>query len=356
MGEYNSMNLEFENLRWLLPLLAAVVLCGAAGAYGVWQKRRALRRFAPGPLLAQLAPRRGWIGLVVRLKLVLLALAGIGAALLGPRWGERKQEVFRRGIDVMVVLDVSRSMLARDIAPNRLDRAKASIRDDLLPMLGGDRIGLIAFAGLPVVKCPLTTDYGFLRLALDDISPESVPKGGTMIGDALRAAGEGFDNTIDSHRVVLLITDGEDQGSFPVEAAHKLWDEHKIPVIALALGDERDGARIPAGARGEEYVKYKGETVWSRANFDELRKVADVSDLKAFIAVGTKNFDLGDIYRQRIAPGMHARDASENENQPLPAQYQWFAAAALACLLIESFLREGRGAGAVLALRRREAA
>lgn len=348
------MNLEFDNLRWLLYLVAGVILVAGIGVYGVWQRRRSLRRFATPNLLDRLAPRRSWTAPLVRLSLVVLALTGIGAALLGPRWGERQQQVFRRGIDVMVVLDVSRSMLARDIAPNRLERAKTSVRDDLLPMLGGDRIGLIAFAGLALVKSPLTSDYGFFRLALDDISTESVPKGGTLIGDALRKAGESFDNALDSHKVVLLITDGEDQESYPVEAARKLWEERKIPVIAVALGDERDGARIPSAQRGEEYVKYKGETVWSRANFDDLRKIADMSDLKAFVPVGTKNFDLGDIYRQRIAPGMHARDTTENERQPLPAQYQWFAAAGLACLLFESFLREGRGAAAVLGIARQK--
>src|SRR5262249_42027197 len=156
-GAYNNtMNLEFDHLRWLLYLVAAVIACGVIGFYGLWQRRRAVRRFASPGVIGRLAPRQTWTGSLARLTLVVLSLGGIGAALLGPCWGERQQQVFRRGIDVMVVLDVSRSMLARDIAPNRLERAKTSIRDDLLPMLGGDRVGLIAFAGVPAIKCPLT--------------------------------------------------------------------------------------------------------------------------------------------------------------------------------------------------------
>ena len=114
---------------------------------------------------------RTMIRAVTAVVLVLLT-----AAIIHPRWGEAEQQVASRGVDVMVCLDVSRSMLARDIAPNRLERAKVALRDDLLPTLAGDRVGLIAFAGVPRLKCPLTNDYGFFRLALDDIDTSSAPR------------------------------------------------------------------------------------------------------------------------------------------------------------------------------------
>jgi Ca-activated chloride channel family protein len=234
-------------------------------------------------------------------------------------------------------------MLARDIAPNRLERAKISLSDDLLPALGGDRVGLIAFAGAASLKCPLTSDYGFFRLTLDEISTRSAPRGGTLIGGAIRKAGEAFSDDLGNYKIILLITDGEDQESFPVEAARAVWADRQIPIVAVALGDPREGARIPVETgSGEGYLEHRGEVVWSKADFTQLRQVAEVSDLKAFIPVGTRNFDLGEIYRERIVPAIDFQRREETEQIARPSQYHPFAAAALALLLIESFLRDGR--------------
>ena len=336
MGE-----LKFDDLRWLY-LLWVVLLVAAAGLYGIWQRRRALHLFAAPALLGRLTQPVGWPRALLRLVLVVLCLTTLVAASIGPRWGEREQTVIRRGIDVLVLLDVSRSMLARDIAPNRLERAKISLRDDLLPVLGGDRIGLITFAGVPSLACPLTHDYGFFRLALDDVGVHSSPQGGTLIGDAIRKAKEAFHSSLDTHKVVLLITDGEDHDSYPLEAAQSLWNDLKVPIVAVALGDEREGARIPLRTeRGEEYLKYRDEVVWSRADFDTLRRIAAVSDLNAFVPVGTKNFDLGEIYRQIIVPAIEYQERAETERVPLPARQHIFAVIALVLLLADSLLRDG---------------
>ena len=255
----------------------------------------------------------------------------------------------RRNIDVIVLLDVSRSMLARDIAPNRLDRAKLSIRDDLLPALGGDRIGLITFAGAATLACPLTNDYGFFRLALDDVNTESAPRGGTLIGDALRKAVRCFPDKLGTHKVILLITDGEDHESFPIEAAGAIWKDHGIPVVAVAIGDEREGARVPVKtSRGETYLEHEGEVVWSKANFDDLRMVAQAGGgsvfaqvgRQNFVPVGTKNFDLGEVYRDVVLPAIDAQERLESETIPLPPRAHVFAAVAFVLLLIDSMLRD----------------
>lgn len=334
-------NLAFDDLRWLNLLWAALAVA-LLGAWGVWQRRRALRLFASLRLLPRLTPGVSWVRGGVRLALVTCALLAIAAAAIGPRWGEREQRVGTRGIDVMILLDVSKSMLARDLRPNRLERAKLAIRDDLLPALAGDRVGLIAFAGNAVMKCPLTSDYGFFRLALDDATVNSVARGGTMIGDAIRMAGEALaSDQLDTHKLIVLITDGEDHESFPVEAAANLWKDRQIPVVALALGDEREGARVPVGGdAGDAYLEYKGQTVWSKANFDQLRQVAAASDLNRFVPVGTKNFDLGEIYRTAVVPFVDFKERSETQRIPLPSQYHPFALAALALVLVDSLLRD----------------
>ena len=332
---------EFDNLRWL-HLLWVALLVAAISIYGLWQRQRALRLFASADLLPRLAPPIGWLRSVLRIGLVLLSLIALTAAIIGPRWGERDQTVMRRGIDVMILLDVSRSMLARDIAPNRLQRAKVAIRDDLLPALGGDRVGLITFAGVPALASPLTHDYGFFRLALDDVTTKSSPRGGTLIGDAIRKAGDAFHDSLDTHKVVLLITDGEDHESYPIEAAKNLWEDHEVPIVTIALGDEREGARIPiASDRGEEYLTHDDQVVWSRAGFEDLRRIAAVSNLNAFVPVGTRNFDLGQIYREKIVPAIEYKERTDIERVPLPSQYHVFAVVALALLGVDSFLRAG---------------
>jgi len=333
-------DLTFDDLRWL-HLLWAVMMVTLAASYGLWRRRTMLRRFADSRLLSHLVCAAGMGRGVVRVVLITAALVALVAALVGPRWGEQTQMLRRRNIDLLVVLDVSRSMLARDIAPNRLERARIAIRDDLLPALGGDRIGLVTFAGLATVSCPLTTDYGFFRLALEDASPRSVPRGGTLIGDALRKAASLFErDRVASHKIVLLITDGEDHESFPVEAAGRLWSEHQAPVIAIALGDPEQGARVPLSADDPQtFVEYRGEVVRSRADFDTLARVAAASPYGVFVPAGTADFDLGELYR-RVSAAARSAEEQEQRRVQRPARHHPFAVAALVLVLIESLLSE----------------
>ncbi len=354
-------DLTFDNLRWL-NLLWAVVALALIGVYGVWRRRRALRLFADAELLARLAPRESWARPLVRIGLVVAALAALVAGLTGPRWGEQTQVLLRRNMDIFILLDVSRSMLARDVMPSRLERAKLAIRDDLLPALGGDRVGLVAFAGVPALVCPLTSDYGFFRLALADVDQRSAGKGGTVIGDAIRKAAKLFaEDKLDTHKAILLITDGEDQDSFPVEAAASAWQDQKIPVIALALGDPEQGARIPipegTGTPAETFLEYKGQVVRSKANFTALEQVARASPAGVFVAAGTSNFDLGKIY-SGVVNAVRATESQEQRKVQQPAQFHPFAVAALVLVAVDSLLRAGLRPKlpAALAAARREAA
>ncbi|RMF83244.1 MAG: VWA domain-containing protein [Planctomycetota bacterium] len=340
----------FDDLRWL-HLLWAVLLVVGLRAYALWRSRRALREFADADVIEKLVPPLGWARPLAKLTMQTGCLVALVAALIHPRWGEAEEKFTTRGIDVMVLIDVSRSMLARDIAPNRLERAKLAVRDDLLPALGGDRVGLITFAGVATLKCPLTHDYGYFRLVLDDVSTESSPRGGTLIGDAIRLAEKSFDEASDTQKLIVLITDGEDHDSYPVEAARNAWKDNRIAVIAVALGDERDGARIPiSSGRGEDYLKYHDQVVWSKANFDDLRAIAAASGLNAFVGAGTRNFDLGEIYK-RVAAALEHKSRIESQRVERPSRFHPFAVAALVLLLIDSFVREGpRRTGTVVAL------
>jgi Ca-activated chloride channel family protein len=253
--------------------------------------------------------------------------------------------VERSGRDVVFVLDVSRSMLSQDLRPNRLERAKLAVRD-VLEVVRGDRTGLVAFAGTAVVKCPLTTDYTFTRMALDELTPDSVSRGGTAIGDGIRAAislmyPEQRTTSDGRSRTIFLITDGEDHESDP-EAAADMAGKLGVRIVTIGLGSEVVGAPVPAAAdergRTPGTLKYSGKVVESRLNASVLKKVAEATPGGLFLNVGTGNVELDRVY----AHVMRTQAAAAiGEDQPMvyTELFQWALAAALALLCIEGGLR-----------------
>lgn len=329
-------HLDMLHLLWLLPLLLALWV------YAGWRRRQALERFAASPLLAQLnlqfSPRRRrW-----KQALIFTAVAAAIVALARPAWNPQPQTVQRAGRDVVFVVDVSRSMLAEDLAPNRLERAKLAIRD-CLEGLNGDRVGLIAFAGTAVVKCPLTLDYGFFRMMLEEIGPNDISRGGTLIGDALRKAlAEVFDEQERAFRDIILITDGEDQESFPVEAAQQVG-EAGIRIIAIGLGDETQGQRIPiTDKQGRKtFLTYQGEEVWTRLDASTLRQMAASTPDGKYLNVATGTFDLKSIYAEFVASAKK-RALEETRITLFEEKYQIFLGLAFLLLCLEVLLGERR--------------
>ena len=184
----------------------------------------------------------------------------------------------------------------------------------MLDSLKGDRVALVAFAGSSVVKCPLTLDYGFMRMAVDDLSPTSVARGGTLIGDALRrVVGDVFDEDAEGFRDIILITDGEDHESFPVEAAMAAGDAG-ARIIAIGLGDEKVGRRVPVeddyGRR--RYLTYDGEEVVTRLDAETLRRVAAATTGGVYFNVATGNINLDEVYTGLIL------DAERRELEDVP--------------------------------------
>jgi Ca-activated chloride channel family protein len=256
-------------------------------------------------------------------------------SVLDPRWGTRYKEVEQQGIDTFFVLDVSRSMLAQDVRPSRLARATTAI-EDVLDVMGSDRAGLITVAGDAVLSVPLTLDYGSLRLALDVISPRSVNRGGTMIGDGIRLATTSFTDNVQDHKAIIVLTDGEDMGSFPVEAASAAA-ELGILVYTVGIGDATTGSRIPTTMYGQpSYIIHEGKEVWSIMSPDELTNVANAGG-GVFIPAGTANLDLASIYAKRIATDSGRSFDSVKLEQYIP-RFQWFAIPAFLILFGDSWM------------------
>jgi Ca-activated chloride channel family protein len=292
--------IRFHHTEMLLLLWAIPLLIGAF-VYAGYKRRQALERFAEANLLPLIntsihISRRRW-----KAGLQIIAFGFCALAVARPAWNPVPKTLDRWGRDVMFILDLSKSMLAEDLVPNRLERSKLSILD-CVERLQGDRVGLTVFAGNAVVKCPLTLDYGFFRMMLEDVSPDSAARGGTMIGDAIRKAlDEGFDDREKKHKDILLITDGEDHDSFPVEAAEEAG-ERGVRLIAIGIGDEEQGKRIPITDESGQrtFLKYNGQEIWSKLDADTLRKMVNATPGGRYLNVATGTIDLGDVYMKLI--------------------------------------------------------
>lgn len=331
---------------WLLLALAAALV-------GVIALVASLRSIALVKRYFDHAPAERWrpvartTAAVFAAVLLTLCLGLVTLALARPASNPQPRTVQRVGRDVVFAIDVSRSMLAQDIRPSRLDRAKLAV-SDVLDSVQGDRVGIVAFAGSSVVKCPLTTDYAFARMALDQLSPDSVTRGGTNIGDALLAAdallfaGEDPKTPSERSRTIFIITDGEDHESQPVKAAESIGTRN-VRIITIGLGSDLAGAPVPAApptqpgrsspsASGS--LIYRGEPVQSKMDPTVLRQIAEASPGGTFLNVGTGNIELDRVYAKLMRD---AQSASIGKTESLSYTH-WFQvplAAALICLALE---------------------
>ncbi len=314
-------------LLWVIPPLIALFVLAAL------RRRRTLVRFAGDRprLHAERRNARPFKG-----GLLVAAVVLIVVALARPGWTPETRTVERRGRDVVFVVDVSRSMLAQDLAPNRLERAKLAILDTL-EVLRGDRVALVAFAGTAVVKSPLTFDYGFVRLAVERLSTDSTSRGGTLIGDALRVVRDSvFEDQVSPYRDVVLITDGGDLGSLPLQAAGELG-ALGARIIAVGLGDEVTGQPIPDPDAGGGYLEYEGQPVLTTLDAEALRELAGVTPGGRYVNVATGNFDLGVLYTQLIA-GADRQLLERTEREVFQERFQPFLGAALVLVALEFLL------------------
>jgi len=325
---------EYLYLLWLLPLLVGLFLYA-------WQRRRIhLHRFIDPGLLARIpmsvSPlRRGW-----KAALILIALAFLVLALTRPAWNRTDLVVKRSGRDVVFMLDVSRSMLAEDLSPNRLQHAKLAILDTV-DRLGGDRVALVAFAGRAVVKCPLTLDYGFFRMMLEDVDLDAVSRGGTMIGDGIRTVlDQVFDDQAGKYKDIILITDGEDHESFPVEAA-SMAGEQGVRMIIIGLGDEKQGQRIPIyDQKGRKtFLKFQGQEVWTKLDADTLRQMSKATPGGRYLPVATGTINLGQVYMDLVASAEKKQLESKTIRQ-YEEKFQIFLALAFMLLCLEMVVVE----------------
>lgn len=265
---------------WFVPLFTAAVI------YAYYKNSKAYSAFNGCKMPINFL-------LVLKYVFIILSYILLVFALARPVVDVQKVEKERIGKDTLFVFDVSRSMLAEDLKPNRLQQLVLSIVDGL-GSLKGNRLGIMAYAGSSVVLCPLTHDYSFFINTLKTIGPDSVSRGGSMTGDAFRKIEkELLVNKADKKLEIIIITDGDDQDSFPVEAAAGLM-QYDIKILAIITGDDAAGSRIPYYDEdgNKSFLIHNGQEVWSVAKTETMRQIIDGLPGSALVQVkeGTLNF------------------------------------------------------------------
>jgi Ca-activated chloride channel family protein len=317
------------NLLWLVPITALLFI--------VYNRRRtrAMERFAEPELLDRLTGdvRRG--RRIIRSAFLLVALGLMLLALAGPRWGSHYQEVSQKGVDIMIVLDVSSSMLVSDVKPDRLERARREI-SDFIQVVQGDRVGLVAFRGAAFVQCPLTLDYGALSMFLNALRPDLVPVPGTDLGAAIEKAISSFDRQSETDKVILLITDGEDNENKGVQAAREAARDG-IKIFVFGIGDP-SGGPVPAGEGKGGFKKDKdGNLILSKLDEGGLSEIASMTG-GSYVRSVAGDLDLDLLYFEGIRSRTEVATLKSGKIKVYEERFAIFVIAAFLFLLLEGLI------------------
>ena len=326
-------DLSYLLFLWVIPVIILFYI------YAFRKKDKYIKLFSEKDLFCQLTPDVSRRRQVFKAFLLILAVLFCILSLTRPKWGFHWEEVKRKGVDIIVCVDVSTSMLAEDIKPNRLERAKRKIHD-LINLLQGDRIGLVAFAGTSFVQCPLTLDYGACQIFLDYLDTNLIPIQGTAIGDAIRTAIQAFPKRERKSKAIILITDGEDHEGDPLAAAKEAKKEG-IKIFAIGIGKE-GGAPVPDPSGKGGFKKDKnGELIFSKLDETTLQKIA-LETGGTYVRSVTGDLDLEKIYVEDIKKKIEQKELESTRRKRWEERFQWPLFLAILFLLWEAFFSETR--------------
>jgi Ca-activated chloride channel homolog len=323
----------YPDFLYLMLLLPVMVLLWVLNEV---RKRNALKRLGDTSLVNRLLPERSRMRPFVKFIIQLLALSACIIILARPQFGSKLEEVKKKGVEVIIALDVSNSMLAEDIQPNRLTRAKQALTR-LIDNLDNDKIGLIVFAGDAYTQIPITTDYISAKMFLSTISPEMVPKQGTAIGAAIDLGTRSFSPGEGKSKAMIIITDGENHEDDPVEKASEA-SEKGIIIHTIGIGST-EGVPVPVMVSGrKDFLKDRdGNTVITKLNEEILKKTA-VSANGIYIRASNTNIGLDEIFNE--IKKMKKEELESAMYTEYNDQFQIFAAIALFLLIIDFIIME----------------
>ncbi len=330
MQLFRFANPEYLYLLLLLPVMIALFIINE------FRRRNSLKKLGETTLINRLIPEISGIRPVFKFLIQLLALSAAVIMLARPQFGSRIEEVKKQGVEVIIALDVSNSMLAEDIQPNRLTRAKQAI-SRLVDNLENDKIGLIVFAGDAYTQIPVTTDYVSAKMFLSTINPEMVPKQGTAIGAAIDLASRSFTPGEGKSKAMIIITDGENHEDDPVSAA---GEAAKTGIVIHTIGiGSAEGVPVPVATGGRrDYLKdADGSTVITKLDEEILKKIA-MSAGGNYIRASNSNIGLDEIFND--IRKMKKEELESTMYTEYNDQFQIFAAIAILFLLFDILIMD----------------
>jgi Ca-activated chloride channel family protein len=323
----------YPDFLYLLLLVPAIILLWVINRF---RRKKALKRFGDIEIIMKLMPEASVERAVVKIFILSLAVVFMTILLARPQFGSKVEEVKRKGVEVIIALDVSNSMLAEDIQPNRLERAKQAI-SRLVESLSNDKIGLIVFAGDAYTQIPVTTDYISAKMFLSTISPDIVPKQGTAIGSAIDLGMRSFSPGKDKSRAIIIITDGENHGDDPVAKAKEAAAEG-IVIYTVGIGSS-EGVPIQATIDGRrDFIKDQhGNTVISRLDENILKEIALAAGGK-YVRANNSNIGLDQVFSD--IRKLKKQELEGTVYTEYNDQFQIFAVIALFLLLLDFMIME----------------
>ncbi len=315
----------------LIPIVVALFL------FNLFWKRKKQAAFADLELFKKLSPEKSTFKPVLKLIILLLALACVIIALVNPKMGTKMETVKRQGIDVVFAIDISKSMLAEDVAPNRLEKTKQLV-SQIINQLGNDRVGIVGYAGSAYPVLPMTTDYSIAKMYLQSMNTNMVSSQGTAFNDAIKLSVDYFDIK-DTSKLIILVSDGEDHGD-GAEEAIEMAREKGVRILTIGVGTEK-GALIPLKDNRGNISSYKkdqnGENVITKLYPEVLQNIANKTKAKYIIGASTKEVV------EEVKKSLDKIEKSEFESQQIAdfeSQYQWFLGLGFLLLLVDIFLLE----------------
>lgn len=328
--------LRFQHSEYLWALTLLLVL--QLAFIGVsWWKRRSIRKLGDPALVEKLFSGYSRRLFVLKFLLIFIAFFFGVVGLANLQKGSRMEKITRKGVDVMIALDVSKSMLATDVQPDRLTRAKQLI-SKLIDKLDNDRVGLVVFAGNAYLQMPLTVDYSAAKMYLSTVSPDMIPTQGTAIGQAIQTSDDAFNKKERKHKSLIIISDGEDHDETALQRTKAAFD-NGVVVNTIGIGSTT-GSPLPDPETGGYKKDRTGNTVISKLNEQELKSIASAG--KGLYEHLDNNTD--EVVNTLVTKidSMEQKEFGENVFTDYNSYFQYFLAVCLALILIEFFIPEVR--------------
>lgn len=323
--------LEDKIYFWFLLAIPFVIV--VAIAVSAW-RRKIQHKFAEAHLFPFLAPDLSKLKPVLKILVLCLAIACFSIALVNPKLGSKMETVKREGVDIVFALDVSKSMLAEDIAPSRIEKAKQIIAQNI-NNLSGDRVGIIGYAGSAFPQIPITTDYASAKTFLQAMNTDMVSSQGSATSDAIELAKGYYNDANVLSRVLIIIGDGEDHGS-EFQAAAEAAAEEGIKIVTIGVGTTKGGPIPEKQRRGKSYKKDKnGETVITRASPETLQTIAEIGN-GVYIDGSSTALTIEEL--EKFLQNLEKTEYESMQYANYQHQFQWFLGLGIFLLLLESLL------------------